>query len=1104
MSASTHARGIAFLAALALLPLGFLEPAIAAASSHAATLRVGGLAVRTIDAAPRLPRGTSLLGALSPEASVTGAVAMQPSNPHALAAFIGSVTDRNSTSFHHYLAPGEFASRFGPPSVAIGAVERALDAGGLHVTSVTSDGLLVRFQGTAAQVWATFRTGIDRYRFADGAVGTGTTGAVSLRLAASVARDVAGVIGLDDLVHPMPAGILRGAAAARSRFARATPSTFAKVSGAPSPCSSAQQTAQSSGGLTDDQIARAYGAFGLYGAGDVGQGQRIAVYELEAFSPSDIEVFDQCYFGATEAAQMSGTHGDISGSRLSLTPIDGGQATGPGSGESLLDIEDVAAMAPGANIDVYEAPDTSMGSLDEYATIINADTDKLVTSSWGLCEQLTQADEPGMQAAENVLFEQAASQGQTVLSAEGDTGSDSCNEYRYIEPPSGQNVLSVLDPASQPYVLSVGGTTIDDATQPPSEHVWNDGAEWGGAGGGISESWQMPAWQRDVALTAGNTTDVANAQALEVASAPAAAPTSTPTFCDGTLGLASGQPCRETPDVSAQADEFTGAATVYEQAGGGWFTVGGTSSATPIWAGLLALVNGSSACSSDLVNGVHDVGFASPLLYGIAASPAAYAASFNDVTSGNNDVFGLGGGLTFPARAGYDLASGLGSPRLTSASGGIGLSFYLCSYGAHAAPPVVTSVAPALGSVAGGEVVTVHGTGFGTAGAPAVASVQVGSAHATSFAVVDDTTLQATLPAAASTLPPGSPDPTQDGAGPAEIVVTLSSGASSASTASSRFEYVDETAGSVVATVTAVSPDAALDTSSGTVKVFGSGFSSVQRVDFGGVPATNVTVVSPYELTVTPPAFSSLSPAVACPVDDGAAGQPLDPLTDVCQVAVTVTESTGTSSTSAIHAPYEGPITFDGMGAEIVPSGCACEVEPQPSEFDYAPVPTVTSVSTGTVASLPENAPLLASLFGGAPSNTVTVTGTGLDPLTFNYGFYGTVSNEYGQFDPIQMSGSSMVIEAPQVDLIEGSAGVQPVSLPIGVTTVGGNSAPSAGDAIVYAGVPVLTAVVNALPTPVARRSPSRARACCRPLARSSSTTRSPPSPSGLNSSTQR
>ncbi len=118
------------------------------------------------------------------------------------------------------------------------------------------------------------------------------------------------------------------------------------------------------------------------------------------------------------------------------------------------------------------------------------------------------------------------------LSAAGDTGDDECNSSRPLVPLSGQNLLSLLDPGSQPYVLSVGGTTIDDATQPASEHVWDDGAQWGAGGGGISESWAMPSWQQPLANTAANAVDVANAEAFESASAKESAPFTTPTFCD--------------------------------------------------------------------------------------------------------------------------------------------------------------------------------------------------------------------------------------------------------------------------------------------------------------------------------------------------------------------------------------------------------------------------------------------------------------------------------------------------------------------------------------------------------------------------------------------
>ena len=116
---------------------------------------------------------------------------------------------------------------------------------------------------------------------------------------------------------------------------------------------------------------------------------------------------------------MAGENGKLSGSRLSVIPVDGGEPQ-PGVGsendEATLDIEDVSAIAPQAKIDVYEAPNTNVGGLDEYARIVDDDTDQIVSSSWAVCEQLAQYGNPGVQQAENLLFEQAAAQGQTVLS----------------------------------------------------------------------------------------------------------------------------------------------------------------------------------------------------------------------------------------------------------------------------------------------------------------------------------------------------------------------------------------------------------------------------------------------------------------------------------------------------------------------------------------------------------------------------------------------------------------------------------------------------------------------------------------------------------------
>src|SRR6202044_3523974 len=104
--------------------------------------------------------------------------------------------------------------------------------------------------------------------------------------------------------------------------------------------------------------------------------------------------------------------------------------------------------------------------------------------------------------------------------------------------------------------------------------------------------------------------------------------------------------CREVPDVSADADPYTGYAVYWN---GGWYSYGGTSAGAPLWAALLALTDASSAC------GGNPVGFANPTLYAAAANDPG---AFHDITTGNNDYTGENAG-TYPAVLGYDMPSGL-------------------------------------------------------------------------------------------------------------------------------------------------------------------------------------------------------------------------------------------------------------------------------------------------------------------------------------------------------------------------------------------------------------------------------------------------------------
>jgi hypothetical protein len=372
------------------------------------------------------------------------------------------------------------------------------------------------------------------------------------------------------------------------------------VTGGPQPCGAAS----ASGFYTADQLASAYRFSGLYGAGDQGSGQTVGIYELEGSFPSDITADEGCY--------------GISPS-VSYATVDGGPPppnASAGDGiETSLDVETVINLVPRANVIVYQGPNNLQGGYDTYSAMVSQRAARVITTSWGTCEaQLG----PGAAQAENALFQEAAVQGQSTFSATGDSGSTDC---------TGSNALAVDDPASQPFVTGVGGTRLSALGPPPTESVWNgtcQGAPCGG-GGGISSFWTMPSYQ--------------SAAPGAINSNSSGAPCNAP----------AGGDCREVPDVSSDADPATGLAVFYN---GGWGGVGGTSAGGPLFAALTALANASSACAGS------PIGFANPVLYGSASH--VYSSVFNDVTSGNNSIFG--GGL-YPAGPGYDMASGLGSPQ---------------------------------------------------------------------------------------------------------------------------------------------------------------------------------------------------------------------------------------------------------------------------------------------------------------------------------------------------------------------------------------------------------------------------------------------------------
>ena len=546
---------------LAALSLG----AASASAAAPATTRLGTRAA--------IPSTAQPLGALASGERLTTTVTLTPQDASALQAFVQSVSTPGSPDYHQYLTVPEFAQRFGPASAQIAQVRSVLQSSGMALGSLAPNHLSFTASGTAKQVSQAFGVTLRHYRLSSGRIGFAAATAPSVP--SSIAADVQGVLGLDTLVqaqrmslkpaHPLAQPVTRGNAAT------------ATADAAVSPCSAAGSAGSEYGAYTPDQLAEAYDFDGVYSGGDEGSGTSVALYELEPHLSSDISAYQSCM----------GTSADVTN-----TTVDGGAGSGAGEGEAALDIEDVIGLAPSASIDVYTGPNSESGAYDTYSQIVSDDTSQVISTSWGLCES-----QEGSAAAqsESTLFQEAASQGQSVFAAAGDSGADDC----------GNSTQSVDDPASQPDVTGVGGTSLPSASDATGQTVWNDGNGEGAGGGGTSSLWSAPSWQSSV----------------------------------------TGGSMREVPDVSADADENTGYVVYYD---GSWTAIGGTSAAAPLWASLTALAD--SSCGSP-------VGLANPALY------AAPSSDFDDITSGDNSYDGVTG---FSAGPGYDEASGLGTPEASS------------------------------------------------------------------------------------------------------------------------------------------------------------------------------------------------------------------------------------------------------------------------------------------------------------------------------------------------------------------------------------------------------------------------------------------------------
>jgi kumamolisin len=446
------------------------------------------------------------------------------------------------------LSREEFTARHGADPADLAAVRAFAAANGLAVVLEHAGRRTVILSGTVAQFNAAFHVQLQQMRHASCSY-RGRTGGVELPSALN--GIVEAVLGLDSRPQAAAHFRVRPAASAAASF-------------------------------TPTQIASLYGF-----PPSTGVGQCVAIIELGGgFRPADLDT----YFKGLGVSSPTVTAVSVDHAQNSPT----GDANGP-DGEVMLDVEVIGAIVPQANVAVYFAPNTDAGFLNAITTAVHDTTNKpsVISISWGGPESSWTAQ--AMTAMDDA-FQAAATMGVTVCVASGDNG-------------SGDGVDDGSDhvdfPASSPFALGCGGTSLNATPSAISgEVVWNDGANGGATGGGISGFFATPSWQSSVSAV--------NSQGIKVP-----------------LNK------RGVPDVAGNADPETG----YDvRVDGSAIVIGGTSAVAPLWAALIARLNQISGKSAGLIN---------PQLY---QAPKV----FRDITSGNNG--------DFAAAAGWDACTGLGSP----------------------------------------------------------------------------------------------------------------------------------------------------------------------------------------------------------------------------------------------------------------------------------------------------------------------------------------------------------------------------------------------------------------------------------------------------------
>ena len=493
-----------------------------------------------------------------------------------------------SPSYHKWLSPEEYGSRFGASAADLTRITAWLESHGFSVEPVPAGRQLVVFSGTAGQVADAFHTEIHQYSIAGQ---MHVANAQDPQIPRAFVSVVAGILSLNDF---------RRVSQIRSIHSVAEPNS-----------SRPENTQGSTHYLFPADYATIYDLNPQYAAGKNGNGASIAIVGRSNINLSDVSNFRS--YSALPANQPAVI---FEGANPGLVSGD--------QDESTLDVEWSGAVASGAAVKfVVGASTATTDGVDLSAQyIVNHKIASVMSTSYGNCESNMGS---GAMAFYNSLWQQAASEGISAFVSSGDSGAAGC----YGGSSTSASGTGVNGLCSSPYSTCVGGTEFSEgsgtywastngagggsALSYIPEKVWNESGKDGGSGlwasgGGISEFYTQPSWQKGISGANSN-------------------------------GM------RAVPDVALTAASHDGY-LICEN--GSWWVIAGTSAASPSFAGIMAIVDQKQSGAGQ--------GNANPTLYGLLE---ASEKPFHSTPSGNNSVPGVNG---FTASgAAYNLATGLGS-----------------------------------------------------------------------------------------------------------------------------------------------------------------------------------------------------------------------------------------------------------------------------------------------------------------------------------------------------------------------------------------------------------------------------------------------------------